>query len=95
MVTPAPTSFLFRINNRHLIYLLKGIIDVPNSYFKNAGAVACVWTNEVCRTVLDRYTDPLEQEKLYSVVIEIASRVFGVESSLIPEDCKVNQFFYG
>ena len=95
MVTPAPTSFLFRINNRHLVFLLKGLLDVPNSYYKNADSVAIVWANEVCRTVLDRYTDPLEQERLYSVVKDVASRTFGVESSIFPEDCRANRFFYG
>ena len=33
MLKPSPSSFLFKCNTRHLIYLLKGILDAPNNYF--------------------------------------------------------------
>lgn len=56
---PSPTSFLFRVNNRHMLYLLKGLLDVPNNYYQLVDNVAVIWVHEVCRTVLDRYTDPL------------------------------------
>lgn len=57
--------------------------------------VALVWVNEVCRTVLDRYTDPTEQEKLYDMVIEIACLAFKVRHKIFPKDWRANQFFYG
>ena len=64
---PSPTSFLFTINQRHLIYLLKGMLDAPNNYFQMIDNVALMWVNEICRTFLDRYTDPLEHSKLYEI----------------------------
>jgi len=33
MLKASPTMFLFKINYRHLIYLIKGILDSPGNYF--------------------------------------------------------------
>lgn len=30
---PSPTMFLFRINSRHMLMLLKAFLDAPVSYF--------------------------------------------------------------
>ena len=92
---PSPTNFLFKINTRHLLYILKGIMDVPNNYFRLVDNVALVWVNEICRTVLDRYTDPAEQEKLYEMVLNIACSAFKVRHKIFPKDWSQNQFFYG
>ena len=95
MVKPSPTSFLFKINWRHILYILKGILEVPNNYYKNMDNIAILWVNEVCRTVLDRYTDPREHERHYNKLCEIAARTFKVRRKIFSEDCLANQFFYG
>ena len=78
-----------------MLYVLKGVLDVPNNYFRLIDNVALVWVNEVCRTVLDRYTDPYEQEKLYEMVTNVACSAFKVRHKIFPKDWRVNQFFYG
>ena len=60
ILRPSPTSFLFKVNVRHMKFVLKGILEVPNNYYRYIDNVAMVWVNEICRTVLDRYTDPTE-----------------------------------
>ena len=95
VLRPSPTSFLFKINLRHMKFLLKGVLEVPNNYYRYIDNVAMVWVNEVCRTVLDRYTDPLEQEKLYEITKEIASSCFRVKTKIFCPDPKANMFFYG
>lgn len=95
MLKPSPTSFIFRINNRHLLYLLKGLIDAPSNYFQNLDSVAFLWVNEICRTVLDRYTDPFEQEKLYEEAKKIACDIFKTRNRMFTGDKDANQFFYG
>ena len=42
-----------------MLYVLKGLLDVPSAYYQLVDNVAVIWVHEVCRTVLDRYTDPL------------------------------------
>ena len=84
MVKPSPTSFLFKINTRHLLYLLKGILDAPSNYYRLIDNVALVWVNEVCRTVLDRHTDPAEHEKFYEMLVDIGASVFKVRSKTFP-----------
>ena len=56
-ITPAPTNFLQIINQRHLLFVLKGIVDAPSAYFSEFEDVAVMWIHEVCRTVLDRFGD--------------------------------------
>lgn len=95
MLKPSPTSFIFRINNRHLIYLLKGIMDVPSNYFQSTDNVAFLWVNEICRTVLDRFTDPQEHERLYEEAKKIACDVFRVRTRMFIGNKDAVQFFYG
>ena len=93
---PSPSSFLFKINMRHLIFIVKTILDVPNNYATSFENIAWLWVNEVCRTVLDRHTDPLEQEKFFKEANRIASEVFkGVKPTQLPTDWERNYFFYG
>jgi hypothetical protein len=54
-----------------------------------------MWVNEVCRTVLDRHTDPAEHEKFYKILCDIACNVFRVDRKMLPVDFYANQFFYG
>jgi len=54
-----------------------------------------MWVNEVCRTILDRQTDPVEHAKLYEETKKIAQSVFLVSSKIFPNDFQANQFFYG
>ena len=56
-ITPSPTNFLQSINQRHLLYILKGIIDSPPTYYLDFNEVAVMWIHEVCRIVLDRFPD--------------------------------------
>ena len=59
-VKPGPTTFLKRINYRHMLYILKGIIELPSAYYRSKKSVAFIWMHEICGTVFDRYTDPSE-----------------------------------
>ena len=79
ILKPSPTNYLLRINERHLFYLLKGILDAPGNYFQRIENVALMWVNEVCRTVLDRHTDPVEHEKMYKMLCDIACNVFTIQ----------------
>lgn len=87
--------FLFKINERNMLYMLKGIIDAPNNYYQMIEHVAFIWVNEVCRALLDRYTDPVEHEKMFTIAKTIASETFLVRSKIFPRDFHANQFFYG
>lgn len=89
-VKPSPASFLFKINQRHLIFLLKGMLDVPNNYFQMIDNVALLWVNEICRTVLDRHTDPFEHDKFYKIVCSIAAEVFMIRPKVLPPDFHAN-----
>ena len=51
---PSPTMFLFTINERHLMHLLKGFIDAPLSYFQVIEHISFMWVSEISRT------DPLQ-----------------------------------
>lgn len=95
LVKPSPTMFLFKINERNMMYMLKGIIDAPNNYYQMIEHVAFIWVNEVCRALLDRYTDPAEHEKMFDIAKTIASETFLVRSKIFPRDFHANQFFYG
>jgi hypothetical protein len=57
-IAPTPTTFLQETNYRHLLFILKGFIDAPPSYFEDFAQIAEMWIHEVCRTVLDRMSDP-------------------------------------
>ena len=87
---PSPTGFLFKINWRHLINMTKGLLEVPNNYYKAMENVAILWVNEVCRTVLDRYTDPREHEKFYAEVCRIAANTFRVKKTTFTADYHAN-----
>ena len=52
--------FLFKINTRHMLFILKAFLDAPVSYFQSMEHIAFMWVHEICRTVLDRYADPKE-----------------------------------
>ena len=93
-VKPAPTTFLKRINHRHMLYLLKGMVELPTTYYKNKGSVAYIWMHEVCRTVLDRYTDHPEKIALYERTKAIASRLFDVPGSIFMDARQIDEPFF-
>ena len=79
---PAPTTFLKRINHRHMLYIFKGIVELPTTYFKSIESVASLWMHEICRTVLDRFTDHSEKVILYEKTKAIACRIFNVAGNI-------------
>ena len=95
MVRPSPQMFLFKINSRHMIYLLNGILDAPNNYYQLIEHVAFIWLNEICRAILDRYTDPIEHKKFFDFAKTIAVETFKVNPKIFFTDYHSNQFFYG
>ena len=94
-VRPSPTSFLKKINQRHMIYILKGILEIPQNYFKMQENVAFLWMNEVCRTVLDRFGSANEKRDLYEKAKIIASNCFRVRERVFPTTCDEPYFCYG
>ena len=60
--------FLFKINQRHLRFILKAFLDCQVSYFQSMENIAFMWVHEVSRIVLDRFSDPTEQVKIYDLV---------------------------
>ena len=94
-VRPSPTSFLKKINQRHMIYILKGILEMPQNHFKMQENVAFLWVNEVCRTVLDRFSNTREQKDLFEKVKVIASNCFRVRERILPANCDEPHFCYG
>ena len=94
---PSPTSFLKRINYRHMLYLLKGIIELPTTYYKEKANVAYIWMHEICRTVLDRFTDDSEKLDLYERTKDIASRIFDVPGNILMDKDQIGEplFSYG
>ena len=93
---PSPTLFLFKINERHLLYLLKGIFDAPASYFETIQHIGLMWVSEIYRTVLDRYADPAEQDRIYEKVKEIASDTFEIMPKIMTaRNARDVQYFYG
>ena len=73
---PSPTTFLKRINQRHILYIMKGILEIPSNYYKMKENVAFIFMHEVCRTVLDRFIDVNEKEELYEKTKDICQRIF-------------------
>ena len=57
MISPSPTSYLQQFNQRHMINILMGFVEVPYNQFETFEDVANLWMHEVCRTILDRFTD--------------------------------------
>ena len=54
---PSPTNFLQQINYRHLLFILRGLVDAPPTNFSDAEELAVMWLHEASRTVLDRFPD--------------------------------------
>ena len=54
-----------------------------------------MWVHEVCRTVLDRFADPNEQEKFFDMVKQIAAFAFEVRPKIFPKECRTIHFYYG
>ena len=65
-----------------MLYLFKGIVELPTTYFKSIESVAYLWMHEICRTVLDRFTDHAEKVIMYDRTKEIACRIFDVPGSV-------------
>ena len=61
----SPTSFIEHINQRHLLYIMTAFLESPNSSFNDCDEVASMWMHEVCRSVLDRYSDQKLKTKLF------------------------------
>ena len=78
-----------------MIYILKGILEIPMNYFKMQDNVAFLWMNEVCRTVLDRFSSTLEKADLYAKARVIASNCFKVRERIFPNDNNEPHFCYG
>ena len=78
-----------------MIYILKGILEIPMNYFKMQDNVAFLWMNEVCRTVLDRFSNTLEKSDLYAKTKIIASNCFRVREKVFPTRCDEPHFCYG
>lgn len=95
MITPTPISFLRTINLRHLFYILKGIIDSPHTYFKLVENLAFMWVSEICRTIIDRFIDPVEYNQMYELAKKCAVQSFGVTNRIFPKDPDKPLFFYG
>lgn len=92
---PSPTMFLFKLNTRHMLMLLKAFLDAPVSYFQMIEHVAFLWVSEVCRTVIDRHADAAEQDRLYETAKRIAMEAFSVRPKIFPREHHLPQFFYG
>ena len=78
-----------------MIYILKGILEIPLNYFKLQDNVAFLWMNEICRTVLDRFSKTAEKADLYSKAKLIASNCFRVRERVFPPNCEEPHFCYG
>ena len=80
-----------------MLYMLKGIVEVPNNYYRMKENVAFIWMHEICRTVLDRFTDASERLELYERTKEIGMRVFAVEGRTFVDAKYIDElcFCYG
>ena len=94
-IRPSPTGFLKRINQRHMFYILKGIIEIPLGYYKMIENVAFLWMNEICRTVLDRFQNTDEKAALYEKTKLIAAKNFKVREKIFPTLPDEPYFCYG
>ena len=54
-----------------------------------------LWVSEICRTVIDRYSDVSEREHLYEMTKMIAMEQFSVRPKIFACECNEPQFFYG
>ena len=94
-VRPSPTGFLKKINQRHMLHILKGIIEIPLNYFKMIENVAFLWMNEICRTILDRFMPTEEKADLYQKARIIAANCFKVRDRIFPNLPDEPFFCYG
>ena len=78
-----------------MIYILKGILEIPLNYFKMQDNVAFLWMNEICRTVLDRFSKTSEKADLYMKARLIASNCFRVRERVFRPDPDEAHFCYG
>lgn len=88
-------KFLYEINQRHLLFLLKGFIDAPTTYFQDFKEVGIMWIHEVVRVVLDRFSDENEKERLFTEVQRLAFEVFKLRPQENPIKLDHVYFTYG
>lgn len=82
-VPSSPTSFLKLINNRHLLNILKGISDAPQTYFEDFQDIANIWIHEVCRTITDRIAEQQMTTQLFKRIKGLGAGFFKVREKLL------------
>ena len=55
-----------------MINILVGFIDAPGNYFTEMINVANMWTHEMCRTILDRFTDAKLKREIHKAIRQVA-----------------------
>ena len=78
-----------------MLNILVGFIDVPGNHFTEMIQVASMWTHEMCRSVLDRFTDGKLKKEIHMAIRQVAIENFKIKERKLVLDADAVLFTYG
>ena len=75
-VLQSPISFTQKVNGRHLLSTLFGVIDLYSRYRTDCEEVVSIWIHETNRAMLDRFISPSKHLEYFNQLRDKAREHF-------------------
>jgi hypothetical protein len=93
-VLVSPISFTQRVNSRHLLSTLFGILDLYGVYRTDVDELAGIFIHENSRAMLDRFIDPRKHAEYYQHLITVTKSAFDCDMTKVSSCVTLPLFSY-